>query len=95
MALLIFVAAWLVGFISNVVVVRRLRIAHAAIWLELGRPSFGPGNSILSSFRLLKYIITFRFATQGDLILTMTGAIALSSLLTMIVVVPFLVRAMH
>ena len=95
MALSVFVAVWLVGFISTVVVIRRLRVAHEAIWVELGRPSFGLSNSILSCFRLLKYMITFRFITRGDLILTIAGGITVSSLLAMILVVPFLVRAMH
>jgi hypothetical protein len=81
MSIIIFMAFWFVGFVSVLVMLRRLRSAHEAVWISLGKPALGASVSVASGLRVLRYLIGFRFWTTGDSMLATMGALSLVALL--------------
>lgn len=72
---------WLIGFFSVLAMLRRLRTAHEAVWISLGKPSFGVSDSVTSGIRVLRYLLGLRFWATGDSTLATAGALSLVALL--------------
>lgn len=81
MSILVFMLFWLVGLVLVLVMLRRLKNAHEAVWISLGKPAFGASGSFTSGLRVLRYLLGFRFWATGDSILATTGALSLVALL--------------
>jgi hypothetical protein len=81
MSIIIFMSFWLVGFVSVLVMLRRLRNAHEAVWISLGKPALGASGSVTSGLRVLRYLFGFRFWATGDAMLATAGALSLIALL--------------
>ena len=72
---------WLVGFVSVLVMLRRLENAHEAVWISLGKPALGASGSVTSGFSVLRYLLGLRFWTAGDSKLAIAGTLSLVALL--------------